>query len=388
MNKKILHYIFLSICFISITKAIALGDSEAPASYLDASELLDLYSSMYSSFHNMSVSYTAYVEEAVPAPEQPRAFDYLVRYQRVERVEEGDKYHIRITTDPNGFERSDKTMEHAFDGSVTMEYFPRDNVGSIRHGRTGRSVEYKNELLRYMLLTKTNFDQGTRMGEIFSNGARHIELVVSPKGTVRPNLELVFGQWCHVVETHWPGYPKPASIIWFAAEKGGLPMKFEQYDRQGKCTASTLLEKITSVDTPTGQIWYPQEGILTFHRNHGTIKNRFACHELQVNIETNKDTWKFSFPVGTEVIDRIRDITYVVGSTDHVNIQDMSKKSPEPNKTEDQTERKTKETIAVTDTGGKNFGLVGVLCLSALLVCGGGIFLWKRNTDRIIEKTK
>jgi hypothetical protein len=148
------------------------------------------------------------------------------------------------------------------------------------------------------------------------------------------------------------------------------------------------LEKITSVDTPTGQIWYPQEGTLTFHRKHGTIKNRFDCHELRVNIETNKDTWKFPFPVGTEVIDHIRDITYVIGSTDHSNRQDMSKKSTELNKTEDQTERKTKETIAVIDTGGKHFGFVVVLCLSALLVCGGGIFLWKRNADRMIEKAK
>lgn len=417
MNKKILHYLFLSICFISIARTIALGNSEAPASYLSASELLDLYSSMYSSIHNMSVSYTAHVEEAIPHPEQPHAFDNLVRYERVERIEEGDKYHLRRTADPNGFKRSDKIYEYAFDGSVTMEYFARDNVGSIRRGRSGRNVEYKNELLRYMLLTKTNFDQGSRMGEIFPNGARKIELSVSSEGTVRPHLELVSGQWCHVVETHWPRYPKPASITWFAAEKGGLPMKFEQYDRQGKYTASTLLEKITSTDTPTGQIWYPQEGILIFNRNHGTTKNRFTCHELRVNIKTNKDTWKFPFPVGTQVADHILGIEYVVGSGErpgdesialgtledhgttesnntedkgrgenHDDGKDISKKYTEPNKAEDQTERKVEGTIAVTDTGGKHFVFVVVLCLSALLVCGGGIFLWKRDAGKTTKR--
>ena len=419
MNKKILHYLFLSICFISIARTIALGNSESPASYLSASELLDLYSSMYSSIHNMSVSYTAHVEEAIPHPEQPHAFDNLVRYERVERIEEGDKYHLRSTADPNGFKRSDKIYEYAFDGSVTMEYFARDNVGSIRRGRSGRNVEYKNELLRYMLLTKTNFDQGSRMGEIFPNGARKIELSVSSEGTVRPHLELVSGQWCHVVETHWPRYPKPASITWFAAEKGGLPMKFEQYDRQGKYTASTLLEKITSTDTLTGQIWYPQEGILIFNRNHGTTKNRFTCHELRVNIKTNKDTWKFPFPVGTQVVDRILGIEYVVGSGEtpegepivlgtleghgitesttteakdsgahHADGQDMSKTSTEPNnKAEVQSVRETEGPIAVTNTGRKQFGFVAVvLCLSALLACGGGIFLWKRNVSRKIKR--
>lgn len=71
----------------------------------------------------------------------------------------------------------------------------------------------------------------------------------------------------------------------------------------------------------------------------------------------------------------------------HADGQDMSKTSTEPNKTEVQSERKTEGPIAVTNTGRKQFGLVAVvLCLSALLACGGGIFLWKRNASRKIKR--
>ena len=290
MNKKILYSLVISIWLMSLAKSVVLGGSESPASYLSASELLDLYSSMYSSIHNMSVSYTNHVEEAIPYPEQPRAFDNLVHYERVERMEEGDKYHIRYSTDPNGFKRLDETMEHAFDGSVTMEYFPQNELGSIKRGRTGRNVEYKNALLEYMLLTRVNFGEESRLLERFPNGARIIELKVSSEGAVRPRLERIAGEWCHVVDTYWPGYPKPASTTWFAAEKGGLPMKFEQHDRLGKCTVSIVLEKVATTDTQAGCIWYPQEAVLISNRGPGTVKNRFTCHELRVNVETNKDT--------------------------------------------------------------------------------------------------
>jgi len=218
-NKKILYSLVISIWLMSLAKSVVLGGSESPASYLSASELLDLYSSMYSSIHNMSVSYTNHVEEAIPYPEQPRAFDNLVHYERVERMEQGDKYHIRYSTDPNGFKRLDETMEHAFDGSVTMDYFPQNELGSIKRGRTGRNVEYKNALLEYMLLTRVNFGKESRLLERFPNGARIIELKVSSEGTVRPRLERIAGEWCHVVDTYWPGYPKPASTTWFAAAK-------------------------------------------------------------------------------------------------------------------------------------------------------------------------
>ena len=64
MNKK---HLCKSIVLLWLTNlsTIAFGGSEPPASHLSASELLELYSSMYSSIHNMSVSYTDVVEEVI-----------------------------------------------------------------------------------------------------------------------------------------------------------------------------------------------------------------------------------------------------------------------------------------------------------------------------------
>jgi hypothetical protein len=239
---------------------------------------------------------------------------------------------------------------------------------------------------------------------------------VSPLGKVRPHLERISGEWCHVVETHWPGHPKHGSIIWLAAEKGGLPMKYEEYDSRGKCWGSMIVQKIAATDTQTGRVWYPQEATRIQDIPGGTLKYRFTCHELRVNVETSEDTWKFSFPVGTRVVDYAHGIYYVVGSGETPggermmlgildepertepaplssenenggipldNRQYVSKVSTEPNKAEVQSGCGTESPIAVTNPSQKQFGLIAVvLCLFAVIACGGGIFLWKKKAGR------
>ncbi len=348
---------------------MVLADTEPPASYLSASELLELYSSMYSSIHNMSVSYMDAIEEIIPDPNNPNALDNVVRYERVERIEEGDKYHIRYSTHPDGFERPDEIMEHAFNGTVTMDCFPRVKTGMIVRGRTQRNVEHMNTLSEYMLLTRVNFRPGSIMQKYYPNGARVIDQKVSPLGKVRPHLERISGEWCHVVETHWPGHLKHGSTIWLTAEKGGLPLKYEEFDSRGKCWGSMIVQKIAATDTQIGRVWYPQEATRIQDIRGGTLKYRFTCHELRVNVETSEDTWKFSFPVGTRVVDYVKGVGYVIGSGgtlegEHLIIG-------------------TQPVHEKTDVSQKQIGLIAVmLCLSVLIACGGGIFLWKRKARR------
>jgi hypothetical protein len=303
---------------------IAYAGSEPPAPHLNASQLMELYSSMYSSIHNMSVSYTDVVEEIIPDPNAPDAFKNLIRYQKVERIEEGDKYYIRysFSTDPNGFGKGYERLNGAsFDGSVTMEYNSRSRrkSGSIYPGRTGKSYENTNLLPDYMLMNKI-FIVHKEMNK-FPDGIPFINFSLDPQEKVRPHLEQISGQWCHVVETNrppLPGEPKGGgTTIWFAADKGGLPMKFEEHDGYGKCTESIFVEKVATVDDKVSNVWYPQEATRTISNVRGTRKHRFVCHELRINIETNEDTWKVSFPEGTGVVDRVSGITYNAGPSEN-----------------------------------------------------------------------
>lgn len=288
---------------------------EPPRAYLNAGQLLDLYRSMYSSIHNMSVSYT-HRQEGTPSREDPNAFDRLVPWERVQRIEEGDKYHVRYSTDRDAFEQGGEVTEHAFDGSVTRQYFPQSKSGSVQRGKTGWRTETMNELTRFMLLTQVDLPKESRMRKAFPDGARLIDVVVSRRGTVRPRLEQVAGEWCHVIDTAHPLRPASGSTIWLAADKGGLPMKFEKYGPGGTCSLRIVVGKVGATETEVGPVWYTKEAVFESSVAEGTLTHRLVCHELAVNVPTDEDTWKFSFPIGTRVSDKVAGIYYVVGLGD------------------------------------------------------------------------
>jgi hypothetical protein len=275
-----------------------------------------------------------------------------------------------------------------------------------------------NHLLKYMLIETIVFKNGSKLHEYYPNGTPSITFMVDPQGTVRQHLEQISGQWCHVVDTICPpipGQPKGASTtVWFAAEKGGLPMKFEEYDGHGKCIESMIVKKVAAVDDKVSNVWYPQEAIKTTSlAGVGILKHRFVCHELRVNVETNKDTWKFPFPVGTDVLDRVLGISYKTGPGEitenesmvqeklvesekipltpetkdiETNIGDepnVPKASTEPNKTEVQSEHDSKIPIAASNDGNRKRIILTsvVICLLALLASGGCLLLWKKKND-------
>ena len=417
MSKKNLYEFILFIWFMNLP-ILAYAGTEPPASYLNASELLELYSSMYTSIHNMSVSYTDVVEELLLDPNAPDTISDLIRYLKVERIEDGDKFYNResFSTDPNGFGKSyERLNEYAFDGSVTMEYWAGYKKGYIIPGRTGKSYEHRDDLLKYMLINKLVFREESKLREYYPNGAPSINFDVSPNGKVHPHLEKISGQWCHVVDTIYPRFPgEPKSggtTIWFAADKGGLPMKFEKYNGYGECVKRIVVEKVAAVDGQVSNVWYPQEAVITTSMVGGTLKYRFVCHELRVNVKTNEDTWKVSFPVGTRVLDQIIGIFYDVGPGEDIegestimgtlggstetppthefkesetnidNEPEVSKTSTEPNRAEVQSDYETTIPMAAADNGNqKSLILIAVaICMFALLAFGGCFLLWKRK---------
>jgi hypothetical protein len=312
MKRKAIYLSFIFLWFLSLGSH-AFAESGPPEATLSASELLALYKSMYSPIHNMKVSYTNAVEEAHPDPNTPNASNSSIRYYKVRRIEEGDKYFTSFSysTAPNDFGKSDERLnEYTFDGKVSMEYCPEEKSGSIIPGRTGTMYETINHLLDYMMINKVAFGNESKL---------RITLSVDPQGKVRPQLEKIGGQWCHVVESIRPPLPYEPNTggitIWFAADKGGLPMKFEEHDGFGKCVKKIVVEKTAATDNGGSKLWYPQEAIMTDRFVERTVEQRFVCHELKVNIETNENTWKINFPEGTQVVDRVNGLVYRADSS-------------------------------------------------------------------------
>jgi hypothetical protein len=311
-------HLLVAVAFALLCAASS-APAESPASYLDAGQLLDLYGSMYSSIHNMHVVYICR-QEGPPSSSKGHAPDRLVSWDMVDRIEEGDKYHVRYSGAADGFARPEEVMEHAFDGSVAMEYFPQDQTGSIVRGKTGRNVETLNDLKTYMFLDALPLPGDPALRErvrpSLPEDARMIHGLVSRNGKVRARLEQVAGQWCHVVDSQNPVRGALGSTAWFAADRGGLPLRFEKYGANGGCILGITVERIGTAQTETGPIWYPQEFGVAMEHGEGTVTRRVTCREFQVNIPTSEKTWKFSFPPGTRVLDHVLGTSYVTGPGD------------------------------------------------------------------------
>ena len=128
MKCRAIYLSFFFLWFLSLG-GHAFAESDPPEATLSASELLALYKSMYSPIGNMKVSYTNAVEEVHPDPNTPNATNSSIRYYKVRRIEEGDKYFTSFSysTAPNDFGKSDERLnEYTFDGTISMEYCPAE----------------------------------------------------------------------------------------------------------------------------------------------------------------------------------------------------------------------------------------------------------------------
>ncbi|MHC4205210.1 MAG: hypothetical protein ACYSTT_11225, partial [Planctomycetota bacterium] len=72
---------------------------------ITAAEILKAWEDNYTHFEIMKVSYTERVLEAVPPVGNPNKFDSLVRLMHVERVEQGQRFHIRYSCDEEGLKK-------------------------------------------------------------------------------------------------------------------------------------------------------------------------------------------------------------------------------------------------------------------------------------------
>jgi len=296
----------------------------APSSFLTGSELLDGWESHYGTIRTMSVSYTERVLSAKAAETDPNFLDRLVMIEHVERVEDGMRYHIRYSTAESGFADSKSVMEHAFDGACTAEYWGMEKLGTLERGLTGRNVERMNSLKHYLLSSPVaspvyakEFPNGI---PLFSFLLRELAATTS----VRPILERVAGNWCHVIEIVDKNTRTDSKLetdnqfkIWVAHEKGFLPLKYQRY-KNGRLAQEIVVQDISSAETETGRTWYPVKAQRTTQsQKRGKITYQFETHAFAPNLKVDKNSFRFDFPNGTRVVDRIMGVSYVVGVGDY-----------------------------------------------------------------------
>jgi hypothetical protein len=292
--------ILLYICSFSFTEELP------KQAHPSAEELLELYKNTYSKIHNVHVYYTNILED-IKKNESGQMPPY-VRFNTKETIEEEacEKYYTRWTHDPNGFIDTAFITEEAFDGSITMQYGPETKTGRITPGRTGVPGEKMCLLWGYMLLNRPlPHEQPNKP---------LIRYIFTYESSVRQELEKVNGHWCHVIDATYT--VTPWATVWLAVDKGGLPIKYEKHESiKGYATRINVV-KVGSTETETGTIWYPEEATKEAIDRDGYRFYRFNVKSLKVNIETSPETFKVSFPPGTEIADEVAGLFYTTGGTD------------------------------------------------------------------------
>jgi hypothetical protein len=311
------------ITVFTLTACAIAGGIEPQKAFLDVNTIIETWQHNYGNIESMQVSYTERVLEKEPPASDPNFLNNLVMLTHVDRVEEGNRFNVRYSTADDGFAKQDNITEEAFDGSTTREYFgnewPLYKTGTIKSGISARSAVIMNILKAYMLL---DFDMGVKMSpfgpriEKADPNAlprfREIFRWASIKKftvTVRPELETVAGKLCHVIEITKGDIL--LDKIWVAHECGMLPLKYERNvnDRINGIEVEQVAE--------SNGIWYPVKAYRVQDTERtGRVKYELIVHSFVPNVKVDDNTFRFDFPNGTRVDDKVLGVNYVAGVED------------------------------------------------------------------------
>lgn len=375
--KKGIYFLLL----LSILSSIGLSteQSEKQKAFLSITDILDAWEAGYSSIHSMKVKY---IEDITMT--DPNDKDSIFRYT-VNRIEEGQKFHLEYSTSTPDSPKSESlgNIEAAFDGKVSTYCDYKIQFGRIDNGISTKGYSNVNSLGRFMLLSRYYFDPNYPDGETYFAYWVRDSIIGSRtsndyKVNVRPELETVLGELCHVVEL---SYGKRVDRFWLAHNKGMCPMKFEKLFGQGVLSRMEVL-KIAKVITDIGEVWYPVEmEQVTGYKDSKTGEveiGKYQTYKCQVQefapylANIAPGTFRVEFPDGVTILDNVLNITYKKGEVKNAfdelnNGKDSSNQSSlESNKTKDTTnnsnadvESQSASPVSKKEPNSKSIGILG-----------------------------
>jgi len=321
--KNLIFGIFIVIAAMSIGLATATVDSRK--AFLDDEAILAGWESTYGSIRTMKFSYVYRLVDFQPLqtlednPDEP--LPNFTKYKYVERIEESKRYHLRYSLTEDGFDNPEWLVEFAFNGKNTQSYLGSTKGGLIAPGQRGGNEEADEGLKRFMFLTIHNTPDVLK--DEYPNGIPELAMwfklgKLRCRVVVRTHLEYVAGETCHVVEiiddSKFRGKPRELKLVyWVAHDKGMCPMKYQMLEN-GELEKEITIEKIAVADMDGNSVWYPQKAYRTIsHDEIGTIRNELTVTDFVPNVDVDDDTFRFDFPHGTHVTDRVLGLSYIAG---------------------------------------------------------------------------
>jgi hypothetical protein len=309
-----------NLIILSLLAFAGAAAGELQKSFFSVQDILSGWQSNYGALKSMKVSYTQNIISDEPPQKGPYTTIRPVKWIFVQRTEDGVKFRSLYSSAEKGFDDINSVEEMTFDGIHQRSYSPARNSGQIYSGIFTRNVGTENRLKRFLLSEPEINSNGiesedSRFCSIIKSGLSDSNLMTS----VRPYLEEMAGQMCHVVDIEFLKKDKTwgkGTTIWVAHEKGMLPMKIQEFNSDTDAIArERTIEQIDFAKTPNGGLWYPKKAyeLMNLPQSIGVIKIELTVTEFVPNIKTDPNVFQLDFPNGTQVSDAEMGISYTVG---------------------------------------------------------------------------
>jgi hypothetical protein len=283
--------------------------------FLTAEEILAAWEKNYGSLNSLEVECAEKVVSAVPGSDPN--FDYMARdmikYIEIHRTDQGDKFYCSTTVLRKPGELV--TNETSFDGIEQREYTAESKTGMIFPKLQETTLAIGNLIDCYLLRRKVGKEKLPEFKNLFETARLHPDQVTIG---IRPFLEEVNGQMCHVVVYGETGNVN--KIIWVAHERNMLPMKYQVMDRT-KDTATYYVEdgvevlEIGFAKTDNGGLWYPKKARrIDCMPSYYTVTFEIEVSKFIPNVACDPNIFRMAFPNGTRVFDTRINESYVIGT--------------------------------------------------------------------------
>lgn len=294
--------------------------------FLDAKALLSGWESTYGAIRSISVAYSRHLvaREQVNGKGGLRLKEWL----HEDVVQEGARYRLRSSDSPAGFSDEGSIIANAFDGQVAMSYNGRTRKGVVSSDREdlGPGIGFRKYMYLQTYPTELHAADGrvARMPAAYAGKLQFLGLFenvtaegspIFPAVTVRPQMEQVAGQWCHVLEVS-PSEKEqiPTARVWLAQDLGMALLKYQVILPSG-FTSRMVVQEAGAVETKIGKMWYPRKAELSyFTPGIGTSTYILDVQRFEPNPHVEGDKFKLEFPLGTRVYDRNVGVVYTVSS--------------------------------------------------------------------------
>ena len=305
--------IILTIALNCTVAAEESATGDAPRAYMTAHALLLGWESTYGDIRNLDVSYSAHSEKFIPPSTDPKMERWSCEWFHVDFLGDNIRYVTRFSSSEKGFADEKSIVAGSFSGNSGMQYLGATRKGEVGPGKPGSNQ--CDQILNWLFLqghVKSEKLQLSkpRLLSLFKDlnapGAPMLTGVI-----VRPRLEQVAGQWCHVIErTGLP--PEQTRVAWLAHERGMVLMKVVD-DVSAVNGLRLEVKELKKSQFGGGELWYPQKARI-IQSFAGTEEYALDIHRFRLNIELQDSMFKLEFPKGTRIYDANLDIIYTAGA--------------------------------------------------------------------------